>query len=153
MDLDVWFAVQQLISRYSTVYDSRDIEPMGRLFTSDGVFESLPRRERSETFPFPARGRDEIIAALGARQAYWLAKVRRLHLTSNLLVHAHDGDTVRSSVQYAVIHTPHVGSPELFITGVYEDTIVRESDGEWRFAQRLAHREDTPTVTAEIRGS
>jgi hypothetical protein len=149
-----WFAVQQLVSRWAWIFDEGPgMEPMRELLTEDAVFESLPRKERSETFPFPAHGRDEIVAALGKRQAYWRQTGRRLHLVSDLVIHSHDDQTIRSTVGMATFHAlPGAEASELVETVTYDDTIVRDRDGVWRFAVRLASRHngmfETPYVPA-----
>jgi 3-phenylpropionate/cinnamic acid dioxygenase small subunit len=141
-----WLAVHQLVSRYAWIFDEApDMEPMRDLFTEDAVFESLPRKERSDLFPFPARGRDEIVSSLGKRQAYWRQTGRRLHLVSNLLVMDAEEDRLRTSAGMATFHDlPDAPQSQLVETVTFYDTIVREADGNWRFSERLASRHNGP---------
>jgi SnoaL-like protein len=147
-----WFAIQQLTARYAWIFDEApDMEPMRDLFTDDAVFESLPRREHSDSFPFPARGRDAIVTALAKRQNHWRQSGRRLHLVSNLVVHSSDEHTVHATAGMATFHDlPGAEHSELVETVTYDDTIVRDHDGAWRYAVRLASRHngtfETPYV-------
>jgi hypothetical protein len=141
-----WIAVQQLVSRYAWIFDEApDMEPMRDLFTEDAVFDRLPRAPRGELLSGPARGRDEIVTALGARQAHWRQSGRRLHLVSNLLVLEHTPGRIRSTAGMATFHDlPGAPHSQLVETVAFHDTIVREADGEWRFSERLAERHNGP---------
>jgi hypothetical protein len=156
MKWEDWFAVHQLVSRWAWIFDeAQDMEPMRELLTEDAVFESLPRKKQSETFPFPARGRDEIVAALAKRQAYWRRTGRRLHLVSDLVIHSADESTIRSTVGMATFHDlPGAPSSQLVETVTYDDTIVKGDDGIWRFKVRLASRHngefETPYTPAPL---
>jgi hypothetical protein len=51
-----------------------------------------------------------------------------------------EGDTAHSDSYFAVV-MEHEQAPLLRVFGRYRDRLVREADGEWRFAERIAEIE------------
>jgi len=133
-----WLGAFALVQRYAWMLDAGESASLGDLFTQDAVFDSLPSRERSEHFPFPAEGREAIVAALVARQAHWDSLFQRIHAIANFAVRDYLADTVHTSTQLLEIHTARnrPGESKIALTGQYDDTIVLGGDGFWRFSRR-----------------
>lgn len=140
MTSDAWLAAYELVQRYAHFYDAGSIDELRDMFTEDSLFESLPRKKRSEHFPFPAEGREAIVTALGTRFAYWTATVDRIHAMVNFVVREAAADSVQTTSQLLVFHDEKGAAPKLVLTGHYDDTIVCEDDGKWRFSERLLYR-------------
>ena len=69
-----------LITRYTHLYDAGVVEGLGDLFTRDAVMETAPQPAVPVPgYPFPAHGREAIVAALAGFQEIF-ATVRRRHL-------------------------------------------------------------------------
>ncbi|RCW45755.1 uncharacterized protein (TIGR02246 family) [Halopolyspora algeriensis] len=113
--------IRQLRARYCQYLDDGRWSELAELFTADGAFVGLST----------ARGRDELrtfFAELqsGPLQAWW-------HFSSNETITV-DGDEARGETW---LDQPCVVDGEAHIAaGRYQDDVVRDSDGQWRFRER-----------------
>jgi hypothetical protein len=103
-------------------------------FTEDGVFDV---RDKTGTTARVVAGRDELVAfAAGFSRPpdRW-----HKHLLIEPLIEV-DGDTARASAYFAVL-VEHEDAPVPWVFGRYRDTLVRGSDGGWRFRERISEVE------------
>jgi ketosteroid isomerase-like protein len=122
------FKVLQLLSRYAFAIDTKDPDTVASLFTEDGAFVSPidgTARGRVEIRELIARKRDRLRATPGAFKR---------HYVTHPLVEL-DGD--RGTFQAGMLETQaEHGSVKVILTGHYKGVIVKELDGQWRFAER-----------------
>ena len=128
-----WFQAQQLMTCYAHNIETGDGVGLGDCFTDDvhlDLSEILPDRR-------PAKGRAAAVEMIENRRSSSprIGQVRR-HLFSNFLIHEYTPARITSqlSVKYTV--TPIEGSPYIFFTGQYNDTLHKDSHGRWRIASR-----------------
>jgi uncharacterized protein (TIGR02246 family) len=112
----------QLVHRFAWANDANDHEALAALFTEDGSFA---RPTAPDT---PVRGRAALQAFFRDRPAR-----RTQHVMSNVVVDLVDAGhaLVRS---YITLHTGEGGRD--LLAGRFEDRVVREADGQWRFSER-----------------
>lgn len=126
-----WFAVQQLIARYSDAVDRHDPEQMRSCWTEDSVFIPPVGDE--------ARGRDGIVEhELKLWKRAEDTGIRRRHHITCVLLTTTAAARVTARVGMASSNMSDDGG---YIESTYlaEDVIVKEGD-EWRFAFRaLVH--------------
>ena len=130
-----------LITRYTHLYDAGVVEGLGDLFTRDAVMETAPQPAVPVPgYPFPAHGREAIVAALAGFQKIF-ATVRRRHLADAPSLTPVSAGRLHSVAWFAVIHSAPGASTEIVGAGAYEDELVRDTDGTWRIAHRVVHRD------------
>jgi hypothetical protein len=141
-------AVMELISRYPHLYDAGVADGLGDLFAEDAVMETTPQPAQPPAgYPFPARGREAVVAALTGFQDVFI-EVRRRHLTDSPSLTRVADDEIRAVTYFAVIHTATGASTEIVGAGCYEDVVRRGADGVWRISHRTVHRDRRgPQVT------
>jgi hypothetical protein len=126
-------AIVRRLHRYGHAIDGGDEAAWIDCFTADGVFEGYGRREGGDP-----------LYRLEGRAA--LAEFVNGHTRRPFAYHVHgllepvvelDGDRARC-VSYFVVLQHHESEPRVRVLGRYHDELVRDSDGEWRFARRTA---------------
>ncbi|GAA1518336.1 nuclear transport factor 2 family protein [Nocardioides humi] len=132
-------AIYELYARYAQAADLEDGAAYASCFTEDGWTDissfghtAASFRERGlncldETGK--VRGRANLTAVATKRPGQPLYR----HLTMNAHVSSYEGDRALGSA-YFVVLSPD-GAIHQF--GRYEDVIVRDVDGAWRFAERM----------------
>lgn len=132
-------AIYELYARYAQAADLEDGKAYAECFTVDGWTDissfghtAASFRERGldcldETGK--VRGRGNLAAVATKRPGQPVYR----HLTMNAHVASYDGDRATGSAYFVVL------SPDgrIHQFGRYEDVIVRDDDGEWRFAERM----------------
>ena len=119
------FAVQDLLARYTWVFDTGDYETYPLLFAPDGMFVQ-------EGVEF--RGRD-VLLEFAREQAGRSARGNRHHNTQVLFEDWGD-DWCRLRCYSLHINQPEPGGPGVIRRqGWYRDVCVK-LDGEWYFAER-----------------
>jgi uncharacterized protein (TIGR02246 family) len=123
-------AVRHLVDRYTDALNWRDWDILGSLFTKDAVWVvTTPTgdiQEKREGRHGIATGIQALVEGSGSGDV-----VQMNHAT---VVHV-DGEraTARSTME-SVYFLPDGARMQLF--AMYDDTLVREQDGEWRFERR-----------------
>jgi SnoaL-like domain len=135
-----WMQVNLLQHRYAQIVDGGGAVGLGECFTEDAVFDSVPHLNTPD-FLFPVRGREEIVAAIHERQLHW-HPLRRVHMITNLVPLDEEPGRIRTLAAMVVLHTSPGSAPEVKMMGSYENEMVRESDGIWRIAHCIVHREN-----------
>ena len=129
------FEVQQLLARYAFAMDKFDPDDVASLFTSDGAFMS--------PHDGTARGHaaiKELIARKRERSRSNPTGVRRRFVTNHVISIKGDRGTFHAGILETLFHDDKV---EVVLTGHYQGVVVKEADGQWRFAEREAIT-DTP---------
>jgi uncharacterized protein (TIGR02246 family) len=122
------FEVMQLLSRYAFAIDTKDPDEVASLFTLDGTFVSPidgTTHGREAIRQLIATKRERIRATPGA--------LRRHYLTHPVIVLNGDRGTFRAGM---LERKAERGAVEVILTGHYRGVIVRDVDGQWRFAER-----------------
>jgi hypothetical protein len=116
-----------LSARYCHAFDRRELERYLDLFTADGVFESRFADGSARI----VRGRDELAAFLSSRGAGG----EHAHVAYAPAVLEAGEDEIRAATVFARLAA---GDPPIDAWGTYDDHVVRETDGRWRFRARIA---------------
>jgi uncharacterized protein (TIGR02246 family) len=124
-DTDAKVAIQERYSRYCFALDSSDGDAFTECFAEDGVFNVVGRAE----FAGHQAMRGLVAASVEGRPR---------HHYLNFWVKSIDGDTAESTAYFLLLDRTN-GQTNAY--GHYEDRLVRESDGEWRFQDRQVHFE------------
>lgn len=123
-------AIGELFVRYKAALDGKDFVAYADLFTEDGEFLAGTTR---------VRGRSEIRSLVEGMVGSLLGQERGqdFHVVANVTIDL-DGDraTARSTWLYVV--RDEADQPRLAKLGHYEDDVVRDGDGQWRFQRRRA---------------
>ena len=130
---DDWYQADQLMTRYAHTIETGDRVGLGDCLADNvhlDLSELLPDRP-------PAEGRAGAVDMITDR---WrsgpsIGQVRR-HLFSNFLIHEYSPHSIASQVSLKFIVTPVEGSPYIFFTGQYDDTLHKDSEGRWRISSR-----------------
>ena len=123
----------QLIARFAERNDARDADALADMFVEDGVFM------RPTAPDAPVRGREAIREQFRARPPNKLTR----HVCANTVV------TVKSTIEatahsYILLFTATLMDGAVMpvkadakqLLGAYDDRIVRDADGVWRFRER-----------------
>jgi len=135
--------IQLLLTRYAWANDSHDYEAMGLCFTSDATVDS------EQTYPgmidLPVSGRERVVEWIVSAHKLRPGWIRR-HVLTNVNILEYGGNTARVRTYYTAVNTPPDAGAVVTHTGYYEDTVVREADGQWKISRRVPHRDGiTPT--------
>jgi len=131
-------AIYELYARYAQAADLSDGAAYASCFTADGwtdisSFGHVAQlRERGISFVDPdgkVRGRDNLTAVATKAPGAGLYR----HFTVNALVTSLSGDRATGQAYFLVVSP----SGQIHQFGRYADVIVRDSDGQWRFSERL----------------
>ena len=134
--------IQQLYSHYAYAYDSGAIEEYTRMFTSDGEFIIVG----GQTFKGSTRLAQ--LARSGPTGSGSPVKNRLTlnHFTTNVAIDPLP-EGAKGRAYLAVIEVKKGGDRYVRSSGLYEDTLVKTSDG-WRFKSRVYTRLPDPDGVA-----
>lgn len=121
----------QLIARFALANDARDADALAEMFVEDGVFIRPTKPDQ------PYTGREAIREAFRAKPASLVTR----HVVANIIVDVVSAAEATAQ-SYLLLYTapaPETGLPkadakQLF--GAFDDRIVRDSDGVWKFRER-----------------
>lgn len=121
----------QLIARFALANDARDADALAEMFVEDGVFVRPTKPDQ------PYAGREAIREAFRAKPASLITR----HLVANIVVDVLSATEARAQ-SYLVLYTapatetglPKADAKQLF--GAFDDHLVRDSDGAWKFRAR-----------------
>ena len=136
---DVLVQVENVLSRYTHLYDYGNTDELGHVFTDDATLDTNPPGLREG---LPVAGLENIIEFLGGRyDANDL--FQRRHVLTNLYISEYSADRLRSHVYLHVTKSipGTVAAPDLVLSGEYEDLMVRNAEGCWRIRERLVHED------------
>lgn len=113
--------IQQLYSRYCHAFDSKDPELFSSCFVDDGVM---------------AVGEREFVGHESLRQLAEFGGDRPRHISVNPLVRTVSGDEATASAYFLTVDLTTGQNSGI---GHYDDELVRDSEGDWRFVRRDIH--------------
>ncbi len=122
--------IQDLISRYSHTWDSKDPKGWSDLFVKGGVWTNYFAGKKNKSLG----SGDEILAFAEELQGSFRDRgiVTRHHQTNTLLKKKEDG-SIEGETVFSVIWQHHDDPlPKLMHSGVYRDTYVKTDEG-WKF--------------------
>lgn len=118
-------AIENLIARYATAVDDRDLETVGNCFCEDGVFGRWNGTDRAE-------GRGAIVQFYQDRLS---GTGPSFHIPHGAEIEVHDVATASGTV---TAHAEMSVDGRLLVAGFrYMDRYRRDDDGAWRFLERL----------------
>jgi hypothetical protein len=136
---EVLVQVENVLNRYTYLYDYGNAEQLGHVFTGDATLDTNPPGLREG---LPVTGLENIIEFLGSR--YDANELfQRRHVITNLYISEYTADRLRSHVYLHVTKSipGTFAAPDLVLAGEYEDVMVRNADGCWRIRERLVHED------------
>jgi ketosteroid isomerase-like protein len=126
-------ACTDLIHRFADRIDARDADALAEMFVEDGIFARPTAPDQ------PIQGRETLRAQFAARPAGKLTR----HICTNTIVNVVSPSeaTARSLILlYTATLADGVKLPVQAdgkqLIGAYDDRIVRDSDGMWKFKER-----------------
>jgi ketosteroid isomerase-like protein len=125
---------ESLIVRFAERNDARDADALAQMFVEDGSFARPTAPDR------PIRGREAIREQFRARPANKMTR----HICANTVVEVVDR-TEATAVSYILLFTATledgatlpVKADARKLLGAYRDLIVRDTDGIWKFRERV----------------
>lgn len=149
--IEAYVQVNAALSFYALMYDYGDFDRVDRVFTEDATYDIIAHPATDEAnvaehfgsafeLGLPMVGCDGIRDFLGARFDD-NSPFQRRHFITNVVIVQYDGETLESVAYMLETKTPHGGSvaPEVTMSCVFEDSMVRCDDGHWRIRRRIAH--------------
>ncbi len=118
--------IRQLYARYAHTIDTGDAEGWADTFTADGVFGNAHGRAALVEFVHTVYKQNQ---ELGRQSRHWNNQI--------LIEPTAEG---AAGTCYLVLYNTGVTPPAIRLTGVYEDTLVKTSNG-WRFTARVVKRD------------
>lgn len=128
LSADDMFAIHNLYARYNLCSDSGDVEGYAGCLTEDGVLTVAPMGVRIEGRAAFLEHKRRDVASRGGRY--------RRHWNGSLMIEpGEDGTAVGRC--YLLAYNGEPGElPSLADCGVYEDVLVKDAKGTWRFKHR-----------------
>ncbi|MGY2067284.1 nuclear transport factor 2 family protein [Blastococcus sp. SYSU DS0619] len=123
-------ALENVLNRYSVAYDENDMTEMADTFADEAV---LTMRIAKGDLIGPFEGKEAVMKLMTDSLASQTDQ--RRHVTTNVVVRSED-EASASVTSYLTLISVKDGSATLLSTARYEDELVRESDGAWRFTKR-----------------
>lgn len=142
--------IEEFNAEYAHVLDEGDLETWPDYFTADGLYRVTARENADAGLPIGliyCDGRGMLVDRIRAVLKTITHEPRYLrHFNSNtrILFVEHDG-AIHSRSNYLVTETLMAGGTEVFQSGRYEDTFVREDGGLRIKARHCVY--DTLTIT------
>lgn len=134
-------AVQDVLIKYATTCDARDMEGYGSCFAEDAVIRGFG----SETVHGRQAWVDYVDKALKSFTA-------TQHFVGNQVVELKgDAATMRTYVQATHFLADRPGTT-LTLFAIYHDKLVRKGDGGWEITDHRLEPKDTQVLTGEPRG-
>jgi ketosteroid isomerase-like protein len=122
--------IENVLNRYSIAYDDNDMVEMADTFTDKAV---LTMRIAGGDLIGPFEGKDAVMKLMTDSLASQTDQ--RRHVTTNMAVRSEDGDSAKVS-SYLTLISVQDGKATLLSTARYDDELIREEDGAWRFTKR-----------------
>jgi 3-phenylpropionate/cinnamic acid dioxygenase small subunit len=123
-------AIENVLNRYSIAYDDNDMAEMADTFTEDAV---MSMRIAGGDLIGPFEGKTAVMKLMTDSLASQTDQ--RRHVTTNMALRKETGDAATVS-SYLTLISVENGKLTVLSTGRYEDELVLEGDGAWRFTKR-----------------
>lgn len=143
--------VLHLHNRYVRIIDDDRLEEWPGLFVPDGSYSITTRENFERGLPLAlmsCQGRGMMHDRVtGLRKINVFEPQRYHHQISGLEAEVLEDGGIRCVSGFMVVRTMHAGATLLFATGVYQDLLKLDDDGEWRFAERRVITDSRQTDT------
>jgi salicylate 5-hydroxylase small subunit len=140
VDLQTWFAVQQLYADYATSIDSGKWHLWPEFFTEKCVYKLQPRENYERGFPlatlFFSSKAMLIDRVYGITETIYHDPYYQRHVVGSPLVKNVEDGRIHCEANYAVFRTKLDKESTVYNVGRYIDTIVPTPEG-LKFAERL----------------
>ena len=127
-------AIIETLHRYGQAADDGDDQAWSNLFTEEGVFICL---DRDENVLLREQGRPALAQWLRLFRANEVRLTRHCVLAPVVLIEG-ERALVKSYLTRISENADPYAPPFLLLMGKYRDEMIKQSDGQWRFAQRTA---------------
>ncbi|SEO53776.1 nuclear transport factor 2 family protein [Trujillonella endophytica] len=122
--------LENVLNRYSIAYDQNDMAEMADTFADSAV---LTMRIGGGDLIGPFEGKEAVMKLMTDSLAS--QSDQRRHVTTNLAVRKETADSA-SVESYLTLISIQDGKAVLLSTALYQDELVKEADGAWRFTKR-----------------
>jgi salicylate 5-hydroxylase small subunit len=140
MDATTRFAVQDLYTDYVRCVDDTKYQEWPDFFTDECMYRIVSRENfdaglQTSTLALESKAmlRDRVY---GMNETMYHAPYLQRHVVGIPKIHSADDTEIRAEANYVVVRTKLDAFPEVFNTGRYIDTIVKE-DGRLKFKSRI----------------
>jgi salicylate 5-hydroxylase small subunit len=140
VDLQTWFAIQQLYADYATSIDSGKWNLWPEFFTEKCIYKLQPRENYERGFPlatlFFSSKAMLIDRVYGITETIYHDPYYQRHVVGSPLVRNVTDGRIHCEANYAVFRTKLDKESTVYNVGRYIDTIVQTPEG-LKFAERL----------------
>jgi anthranilate 1,2-dioxygenase small subunit len=151
VDLETERLIQHLHNRYIRTIDDDQLEAWPDLFLPDGEYLVTTRENHDRGFPLALMsciGRGMMLDRIsGMRKINVFEPHRYSHQISGVQISAPGDETFQCISNFLVIRTMHTGAAMMFASGIYQDVIKKDDDGQLRFGSRKAITDSRQTDT------
>jgi uncharacterized protein (TIGR02246 family) len=123
-------AIENVLNRYSIAYDDNDMAEMADTFAEDAV---MSMRIAGGDLIGPFEGKAAVMKLMTDSLASQTDQ--RRHVTTNMAIRKETEDAATVS-SYLTLISVKDGKATVLSTARYDDELVREADGAWRFTKR-----------------
>ena len=123
-------AIENVLNRYSIAYDQNDMAEMADTFADAAV---LTMRIAGGDLIGPFEGKEAVMKLMTDNLASQTDQ--RRHVTTNMAVRKETDDAATVD-SYLTLISVEGGKATLLSTALYQDELVKEADGAWRFTKR-----------------
>jgi hypothetical protein len=123
-------AIENVLNRYSIAYDDNDMAEMADTFAESAV---LSMRIAGGDLIGPFEGKTAVMKLMTDSLASQTDQ--RRHVTTNMAIRKETEDAATVS-SYLTLISVKDGKATVLSTARYDDELVREADGAWRFTKR-----------------
>ena len=151
IDLDTERLIQHLHNRYIRAIDDDQLENWPECFLPDGEYLVTTRENYHRGFPLALMscvGRNMMFDRVaGMRKINVYEPHRYSHQISGLQISVADDGAFHCISNFLVVRTMHTGATMMFASGIYQDIIKQDREGNLRFASRQAISDSRQTDT------
>jgi uncharacterized protein (TIGR02246 family) len=122
--------IENVLNRYSIAYDQNDMTEMADTFADGAV---LTMRIGGGDLIGPFEGKEAVMKLMTDSLASQTDQ--RRHVTTNMAVRKETDDAATVD-SYLTLISVEGGKATLLSTALYQDELVKEADGAWRFTKR-----------------
>jgi len=122
--------LENVLNRYSIAYDDNDMTEMADTFADKAV---LTMRIGGGDLIGPFEGKEAVMKLMTDSLAS--QSDQRRHVTTNMAVRKETDDAATVD-SYLTLISIENGKATLLSTALYQDELVKEADGAWRFTKR-----------------
>ncbi|WP_029429762.1 nuclear transport factor 2 family protein [Blastococcus sp. URHD0036] len=122
--------LENVLNRYSIAYDQNDMTEMADTFADSAV---LTMRIGGGDLIGPFEGKEAVMKLMTDSLAS--QSDQRRHVTTNMAVRKETDDAATVD-SYLTLISIENGKATLLSTALYQDELVKEADGAWRFTKR-----------------